>query len=241
MNTSAMNTDAKFVWADLSTFNLEEAQGFYGKCFGWESSAGLYVMPEKFQHIRMPSFWMSYIQVQNIEETVRVAKANGAIIELSPEAAPGGGLVALIRDPAGAGFTCYEGDALGTSDIVDTHGSRAWHELHVSDITVVEPFYSAVFGWKITRLNEPDRYSIDDQSGVTVAGVRVTSNELKGDKEYWGVYFSVDDLAGAIEVIQHCGGELVTEQALGERHSVLAYDNQGAAFYVVNRSNDSTS
>ena len=65
-------------------------------------------MPEKFQSIRMPSFWMSYIHVQNIEETVRVAKANGAIIEVSPEAAPGGGLVALIRDPAGAGFTCYE-------------------------------------------------------------------------------------------------------------------------------------
>jgi len=251
-----MNTEAKFVWADLSTFNLEEAQRFYGKCFGWKfhslsdgyyacgsaqsSSAGLYVMPEKFQNIRMPSFWMSYIQVHDIEETVRVAKANGAIIEVSPEPAPGGGLVALIRDPAGAGFTCYEGDAFGGNDIGDAHGSRVWHELHVSDISVVEPFYSAVFGWKITRLNEPDRYLINDQSGVTVAGVRVTSNELKGDKEYWGVYFSVDDLAVAIETIQQCGGEIVAEQALGERHSVLAYDNQGAAFYVGHKSNDST-
>jgi len=71
----------------------------------------MYTMPEKFQKIGMPSFWMSYIQVSNIEDTVRKAEEHGAIIEISPQAAPGGGLIAGVKAPlmiwaAGFGMNC---------------------------------------------------------------------------------------------------------------------------------------
>ena len=61
----------------------------------------------------MPSFWMSYIQVDSVEETVRIAEQYDAKVEIKPQPAPGGGVFALIRDPAGAGFTCFEGEDPG--------------------------------------------------------------------------------------------------------------------------------
>jgi len=101
---------SKFIWADLSTFDIQSAKRFYNQCFGWEyqalddgylsclvqdsPTAGLYTMPEKFQGMGMPSFWMSYVHVDDLEKIVRLADA-------------------LIRDPAGAGFTCYEGEDPG--------------------------------------------------------------------------------------------------------------------------------
>ena len=196
-------------------------------------------MPQKFQKINMPSFWMSYIQVPNIEETVRVAEQQGAKIEVRPQAAPGGGRIALIRDPAGAGFTCYEGDQLGSIDTVAAKGQRVWHELHVSDLAKVKDFYATVFQWHIRPTNQADRHEIY-YAGQLIAGIQVTSNEIKGDKEYWGVYFSTNNLQSTQTRIKQAGGQIVAEQPVGERAAILAYDSQGAAFYVVEMASTAT-
>jgi len=240
-----------FIWTDLSTFDIKAARSFYSQCFGWKyqdmdddylsceadnhSVAGLYTMPEMFQNIGMPSFWMSYIRVQNIHQTVQAAEKHCAKIEIKPQAAPGGGVIALIRDPAGAGFTCYEGDGLGGREDTGKPGRMVWNELHISDLKAVETFYTSVFGWHIKAAHHTDRYEIFDSGNTAdpIAGIQVTSNELKGDKEYWGVYFSVGDLSTASKCIEENGGEIVAEQPLGDRPALLAYDSQGAAFYIV--------
>lgn len=196
---------SRFVWTDLSTLNVGEAKRFYKKCFGWsfqsigegyltcaigpKPAAGIYAMPEKFQRIGMPSFWMSYIHVADINETVRSAEKFGASVEIKPQAGPGGGVIALIRDPAGAGFTCYQGEDLGGKDETGAEARMVWNELHVSSLAKVEAFYTNVFGWVITRSDEDDRYDIHNSSGDLVAGIRIYENEIKGDKEYWSVYF----------------------------------------------------
>ncbi|MEM8560052.1 MAG: VOC family protein [Bacteroidota bacterium] len=237
-----------FVWTDLSTFDLAEASRFYAVSLGWnyasltddyvvghaggEPRAGLYPMPERFQQIGMPSFWMSYIRVSDIEATVQTAEAHGGRIEVHPKEAPGGGRVALIRDPAGAGFTCYEGYQLATSQ-QHCHGLPAWHELHVSSLERVQAFYGHVFGWTLRATAAPDRHEWIAEDGAVVAGVRVTPNKVKGDKEYWGVYFAVDDLDQATTRIERAGGQVVASERLGEQEARLAYDTQEAAFYVI--------
>ena len=240
-----------FVWADLSTFDISLAKRFYSQCFGWkyqeigdgyvsaqlgeQPAAGLFTMPEKFQSIGMPSFWMSYIQVDEIEEVVRLAEQHGAKIEVKPQPAPGGGRVALIRDPAGAGFTCYEGDDPGGKDSSGAPGRQAWNELHVSNLATVESFYTHVFGWHIQATDVSDRYEIflSKDRSEPIAGIQVTSNDIKGEKEYWGVYFSVSDFAKATKQIEKHGGHVEPEQPLGSQRSMLAYDNQDAAFYLL--------
>lgn len=240
--------DNGFVWVDLSTFEIGAARDFYAQLFGWrfqdlgegylscevddKATAGLYTMPEKFQQIGMPSFWMSYIKVKNIQQTVELAEKNGAKVEIRPMSSPGGGQVALIRDPSGTGFTCYEGDELEVSNSQAFHGARVWNELHVSDLASVKGFYTEVFGWQIEPAGVKDRYQVLF-NGTLIAGIQVTSNDIKGDKEYWGVYFQVESFSKARAVIEESGGEIVTEQPLGGERSLLAYDNQGAAFYLV--------
>lgn len=163
-----------FVWPDLSTFDIDAAMTFYNQCFGWgyrksvndysiaeinsKAAAGIFTMPEKFQRIGMPSFWMSYIRVADIEQTVRVAAEHGATVEIQPQPAPGGGLIALIRDPAGAGFTCYEGDDPGGR--ADDPGHMVWNELHISDLGKVDTFYTSVFGWVVRPSSDNDRFLI---------------------------------------------------------------------------------
>ncbi|WP_261835505.1 VOC family protein [Vibrio ishigakensis] len=237
-----------FVWTDLSTFDLDSAQDFYRNLLGWsyqdlgegylscEASkipvSGLYTMPEKFQNIGMPPFWMSYIQVSDLEQTVGLAEQHGAKVEVRPTSASGGGQVALIRDPSGAGFTCYQGDAFSPKNASLIHGTQVWNELHVSDLTLIKDFYEKVFDWRIEASDENERYQVFSQD-KPIAGIQVTPNEIKGDKEYWGVYFLVDSLDKATVRIQEMGGELVGDQPMGDRRAVLAYDNQGAAFYLV--------
>ena len=183
-----------FIWTDLSTFNVRIAKQFYGASFGWQfknigdgyltcyaqkvPSAGLYRMPDFFQKINMPSFWMSYIHVSNINETVQLAEQLGAKIEVQPEAAPGGGQIALIRDPAGAGFTCYEGEALGGRDAGNNAGRMVWNELHVSALSTIEAFYTTLFQWQIRSTEQANRYEIYS-NGHLIAGIQVSPNEIR--------------------------------------------------------------
>ncbi len=240
-----------FIWTDLSTFDTDAAKRFYRGCFFWHygdlgdsylichadghPSAGLYLMPERFQRMKMPSFWMPYIHVMDLNQTVQIAEQNGGKIEVRPEPAPGGGRIALVRDPAGAGFTCYEGDDPGGRDGSAIAGRLAWVELHVSDLSKVREFYQRAFGWEIRPAAASGRYEIF-RSGQVIAGIQVTSNDIKGTKEYWGVYFAVDDLQSAVERVERGGGQIVAEQPVGSRPAVLAYDPFGAAFHVIETS-----
>ena len=118
----------KFIWADLSSYEPEKTKRFYESVFGWNyydsnnyltayngnvEVVGLYQTPVKFQQMKMPSFWMSYIQVESVSETVEKARELGGIIELVDLENSIGG-VALIRDVLGAGFTVYEGEMLNS-------------------------------------------------------------------------------------------------------------------------------
>jgi len=81
----ATDVNGRFAWVDLSTFDVSAARTFYSAVFEWTfrgsesdygicvaghtAAAGLYEMPDRFQAINMPSFWMSYVQVDDLEHT----------------------------------------------------------------------------------------------------------------------------------------------------------------------------
>ena len=187
----------RFTWTDLSAFDVDGCKEFYAQVFGWSyrdtgyqyqiastngaDVAGLFEMPEKFQRINMPSFWMSYIDVENADKTVETARRLGAIIEVEPVESDFGNRIALIRDPAGAGFTCQENRS-GSSTLQTFGGGRCWHTLHVSDLGSVEGFYSELFDWEFRPTNDSWLFEIFQESEL-IGGLEVTPNELKGEKE----------------------------------------------------------
>lgn len=228
------------IFADLSTYSPEETISFYEKIFGWKyykeydyytayldekPVAGLYETPDKFKQMRMPHFWMTYIQVNNVSTTVDKARNLGGIIEMQEDII-GYGKVALIRDPQGAGFTVYEGDALQTTRTYDTPNTLIWNELHVSNINNVIPFYNGIFNWDI-YIDEMGQAQILNDNKEHIGDILEVPNQLKGKYEYWVSSFGVQDLETTMQEILANNGSIV----VNEGNRILFTDNSGQAFF----------
>ncbi len=235
------------IWTDLSTFDVEQARRFYGRLMHWSfhamddgsgysigssgnrEVAGIYEMPAFFQKIRMPSFWMTYFKVEDIDRVVEKARTLGAKVELEEESLSG--RIALIRDPAGAGFTCYEGEKLNSPPQIGMAGQWGGSELFVSDLNRVSGFYAELFGWSF-KPESGNRYAVEDERGQHVAYLQVAPNSEKGEKEYWAVRLTVSDLSAAKRLIIAEGGKvLITYENESGTH-VVAEDPQGAGILV---------
>ncbi|MEM1303791.1 MAG: VOC family protein [Planctomycetota bacterium] len=243
--------DARFVWCDLSTFDLNRACDFYGRVLGWSASrtglmgvgndytlchaggaaaAAIYTMPPFFRSIGMPSFWMSYVRVASLDASYDRAAELGAKCEIEPTPFDENSRFALVRDPSGAGFTLYEGpDPWGRDDDARS-GSMAWNELHVTSPEAAAEFYGKLFGWRAT----PDpsfggRHNLLLPTGEVVGSILQIDDTVKGPKNYWAVVFATGDLNAALHAVTSYGGTLVasTDDRLDY---TLASDDQGAVF-----------
>lgn len=237
-----------FIYADLSSYNPSETLPFYAAVFGWQFKAtpwsddgaqtayvngkevaSIYQTPEKFQKMDMPHFWMSYIQVNSVADTVEKAKSLGGIIELQLDIA-GFGKVALIRDPQGAGFTVYEGDSITPSRTENQTNTLIWNELHISDASKILPFYEGIFAWRFAAdAQTPEHYRVHNDSGEHIADALVIPNDIKGKYEYWVCTFGVSDLQVSKEKILANGGSVIIDE--GER--LLMSDNSDSAFFYI--------
>ena len=229
------------IFADLSTYTPGETIAFYEKVFGWKyyhqdgyytaflntrEVVGLYETPDKFKQMRMPHFWMTYIQVADVHKAADKARELGGIIELVDESNPIGA-VALIRDPQGAGFTIYGGNAINTR----TSGQRntlIWNEIHVSDIEKIIPFYEGIFDWRFEEKDD-GLYEIRTMDRKHIADASEIPNLVKGRYEYWVCTFGVESLARTKDLILDNGGSLLNDE--GRR--ILFSDNSGQAFFYV--------
>lgn len=235
-----------FVWCDLSTFDPQVTQPFYAKLFGWRYAddsgyaiasasrgpvAGLFPMPQKFRDIRMPSFWMSYVEVADIDAAVETARAHGGKVELGPAPFDGGGRYALIRDPLGAGFTIYQGAALAGATSGGA-GTRLGHGLFVSDASAVIPFYAALFGWRFDAPNGGVQ-SIQNGARIIAHLHEIPDPAVRGKEQYWAVLFAGNSASKDRETISAHGGTVEAEMALPEGNVLIARDPNGAAFVVI--------
>jgi predicted enzyme related to lactoylglutathione lyase len=231
-----------FIYADISTYSPAKSISFYEAVFSWKyyksddyyvayagntEVAGLYETPQQFKQMRMPHFWMSYIQVNNVAETVQNAKKLGGIIELETTLFAND-KIALIRDPSGAGFTIYEGNNLTNIRTKNKANTLIWNELHVSDASKIIPFYQGVFNWNIEQIDR-DFYQIYNSKNEHIADISEIPNSYKGKYEYWVCTFGVKDLQATKNNILQNSGSLISE----ESDRILFADNSGEAFFYV--------
>lgn len=111
----------QFCWNELATADVQAAKDFYGNVFGWKfidhemAQGGSYTMIEVDgkgiggiwqipvgMEDQIPSQWISYVLVEDIENSVKEAENSGAFI-LQPVVQLGDfGALAVIKDPTGA-------------------------------------------------------------------------------------------------------------------------------------------
>ncbi len=108
-----------FSWCELMTTNVDAAKTFYSALFGWETEdmsmpemvytvvkaggeevGGIMAMPPQAQGV--PPAWGTYVTVDDVDETSKMAEKLGGKVLLAPQDIPEVGRFCLIQDPQGA-------------------------------------------------------------------------------------------------------------------------------------------
>ncbi len=106
-----------FVHVELNTNDVAKAKGFYSKMFDWKMEdmkmdSGTYTLINvgegtggglmKNPIPNAPSFWLSYVVVDDIDAATKKAKSLGATVMKDVTEVPGMGWFSIITDPTGA-------------------------------------------------------------------------------------------------------------------------------------------
>ncbi|GGN50339.1 hydroxylase [Streptomyces albiflavescens] len=112
------NAPGALGWVELMTRAPDLVKEFYTTVFGWTVTAseyypqwgidgadfgGMVTMDDKFPH-EVPSHWLPYFAVEDVDATADAAVQAGGNILMEPTSVPDGPRIAVLRDPQGAAF-----------------------------------------------------------------------------------------------------------------------------------------
>ncbi|MFN7096547.1 MAG: VOC family protein [Gammaproteobacteria bacterium] len=116
----------EFCWYELMTNEPEKAQEFYGSLLGWhfmehdfggtkytsikageKEMGGIMQIPQDKKD-RIPTHWLNYIHVENLDTTLTKAKSLGATVCVEATPVSDFGRFAVIIDPTGASIALWQ-------------------------------------------------------------------------------------------------------------------------------------
>jgi predicted enzyme related to lactoylglutathione lyase len=238
-------------WFSLLTEDLPGSITFYRALFGWEVErsptgawmavrdgtpfAGMNEIEDRIPDVS-ESMWLAAITVDNLEQSVETAKAEGATVHEDITNLPGFGSFALIQDPQGAPVSLVVPERpLGGNE---GYGGWRWAELWTNDIGAAADFYTKVVGYKLERVNVGDQVydtfvgSAGQRNGSLIALERA---ELA---PRWMPYVGVTDLRAILLRVLQNGGDVLREpveidiEAAGENRVALIADPGGAVMFL---------
>ncbi|WP_417883618.1 VOC family protein [Vibrio rumoiensis] len=115
--------DGNWIWQEIWTDNISQSQSFY-QTLGDFKSTDKTMLGHSYSYLaindqpafgfvkkpnaEVPTTWVNYIKVSDINATVEKIELNGGHVLMAPTKEVRNGTVAIIRDPAGAGFVIQE-------------------------------------------------------------------------------------------------------------------------------------
>ncbi len=245
-----------FCWIDLSTTDTTAATKFYRELFGWDANdepagegmvythlalggksvGGLYAMPKETRDMGVPPHWMSYISVENADQTAAKAKELGATVLMEPADVGEGGRMAVMQDPTGAWFSIWQPLKHHGAEIFNEPISLCWTELMTTDTKKAAAFYGGLFGYtaKVQNMGEIDYTSFMNGDIPTAGMMAITPGMGEGIPSHWAVYLTVEDCDATVSKAKSLGAQVYKDTSdipgMG-RFAVLA-DPQGAVFSV---------
>lgn len=243
----------EFLWCDLATFDVVTTLDYYRRLFQWEVktedfndnsvyyyvssskdvTAGVYEMPQEFKDQNMPSFWMSYIGVDDVVESLKLVEKLGGTLILGPATFGNGAKIAMVEDPTGARFTLFSGTYLQPRSTEMIPGAHFWNELYTSDPEKSAAFYSELFGWAIESDHEDGNWRVNNLAGRLTTAFQDCSKAIEPlNVPQWTVCFAVEDLETFVmESFSGADGEAKwTRNANGA--ALCLKDPNGAIFLV---------
>lgn len=151
---------ARFVWFDLMTTDPARARDFYTRLAGWkvephgpeylmisagEQGVGGMVKLDAGQGV--PSHWIGYVSVPDIDASTRKVTELGGHVHVPPTAIPNVGRFAVVADRQGATFSLLQLDRDDGGAPSFAPGQFVWNELQTSDPADAATFYADLLGW----------------------------------------------------------------------------------------------
>lgn len=116
----------EFCWNELMTSDVKKAKEFYKSLFGWEyeehnfgdmtynmikggenGNGGIFQMPAD-KAGKIPSHWISYVYVENVDDALAKAQKLGASQIMPVTPVSDFGRFAIIADPTGAAIALWQ-------------------------------------------------------------------------------------------------------------------------------------
>lgn len=256
-----MGAKSNFVWHDLMAADVESAKKFYGELFGWTFDHG---DKDPYEHISasgqaiggivtlkaaagVPSHWIGYVSTDDVDATLALIGKNGGKVLVPKTSIPEVGQFAVAADPAGASFSpfFYSGPGAGQpeSNAPAAQYTFCWDELVSNDPDKVAPFYAAVFGWGVEKLDMGTYggYTLFKRTGVkdAMGADKNAGGLMKGPPgtpaSFWIPYVAVPDADATAAKVTRLGGKILAPPMdipnVGRFAACL--DPQNAAFSVL--------
>ncbi|CCQ11241.1 27 kDa antigen Cfp30B [Pseudoalteromonas luteoviolacea B = ATCC 29581] len=248
-----------FCWAELCSSDWLKAKAFYLQLFQWTSIdqpigadcyytitrkesvdvAAMYQMMASQQAEGIPSHWLPYIAVENVDEKTTLASALGAEVIHGPHDVPGAGRMVMLQEPGGAIFALWQGkEHMGTQRKLE-YNVPYWHELASRNAQKSRAFYSGLFGWEI-QIKPMDNmdytlFCIDDKP---VAGLIEMTQEWGELPAHWMIYFAVANTNNVAQQATQLGGTVCVPptDVPGVGCFSVITDPSGAVFSVLHSS-----
>jgi len=258
------NPAGSFIWYELMTTDPDVAATFYAAVTGWRISApdanrtdgkdyrmigradGRHaggVLKITADMGKVPSRWLAYLSVVNVDASTAAIKADGGSINMPPTDIPPAGRIAMVADPQGVPFyvmtpTPPAGIPDATSDVFDrTTPQRVnWNELTSPELAASKAFYAKHFDFEFNEtmnMGPLGDYCFIDHHGVRVGAMlqRQSPQQPSG----WLFYVGVPSVGAAKNAIEANGGTVMMgpHQVPTGEWIVVATDPSGAVFGVV--------
>jgi len=246
-------------WVDLATRDTDGAKAFYGELFGWESmdvptgdQPGTYTMFMKggkavagmgelaADDETSPTIWSTYIAVDDLDATLEKVASSGGMVIVPAMDVMDTGRMAFVTDPTGAAVGLWQAGTHKGAQLVNEHGTLTWNELLTDDTAAAAEFYANVFGYRVEVTEMPNGpystfWAEGNLEGHAAAGMMPRSPEMGEFPNYWGVYFTVDDVDASLATAQQHGATILTPgiDAPGVGRFAVVMDPFGATFSVM--------
>ena len=231
MGTRDSYPHGTFCWIDLASSDQEGSKKFYGELLGWDFEdnpvgdgqtyslgsdsrngkqvAAIFTMNQEMQKLGVPSYWQSYISVENVDEMVKSCRDAGATINMEPFDVFDVGRMAVIQDPSGARVNFWQPKThVGAAFVNDPH-AWCWNELDTYDLPKAKEFFTKILGWEYQEQSEPAPYTGIMNKGKANGGMLDISGMCKAEEvpPHWKVYFNVANLDDSLKKVEDLGGK----------------------------------
>ncbi|MBI3929133.1 MAG: VOC family protein [Armatimonadetes bacterium] len=232
MATETTLAPGTFCWVELATTDAASARKFYTELFGWKAqdvpvgdmgtytmlqlggkdAAALYPMDAQRMGQGIPSHWMSYVLVENVDKSAEKAGQLGATVLQPPFDVMDVGRMAVLRDPTGAVFALWQKKKHPGAGVFQVPGSLCWNELMTEDEDRARKFYTGLFNWNADAMPVgPILYTVFKNDDKPAGGMMTLPQEARnmGAPPHWLPYFAVDDCDRIVNRVSELGGAVL--------------------------------